>query len=159
MLLHFLPKDGPKDFVPVKTIGDGSCFPRALSHAVFGTQARHREMRIRLIYEAVTNSNRYLNSTYLRLGTSLSDNAACQYALYTGHEEITHTKLTRAEVLHFYKEDVMRISEPSGYMGIWQFHQAAEITKIPIGLVHPRIQRKRIRWDFNRIENPKPIFS
>ena len=155
--LHFLPKDGPKDFVPVKTIGDGSCFPRALSHAVFGTQARHREMRIRLIYEAVTNSNRYLNSTYLRLGTSLSDNAACQYALYTGHEEITHTKLTRAEVLHFYKEDVMRISEPSGYMGIWQFHQAAEITKIPIGSVHPRIQRKRIRRDFNRIilpENP-----
>ena len=40
----FPEKEGPRDFVPVHTIGDGSCFPWALSHAVFGTQECHKEI-------------------------------------------------------------------------------------------------------------------
>ena len=109
---EFFPKDGQCDCVPVHTIGDGSCFPRALSHAVFGTQEHHRELRIRLIYEAVTNSSLYLNSNYLRLGTSIQDNAAGAFALYTGDETITTVRMTRAQIFNVYKNDVMRISNP-----------------------------------------------
>ena len=36
-----------------------------------------------------------------------------------------------------YRHDVLKISKPGAYTGIWQFHQAAEFMKIPIGTVYP----------------------
>ena len=40
---HFYPrKDGPKNYVPVETIGDGNCGFRALAHVLLSDEARHR---------------------------------------------------------------------------------------------------------------------
>ena len=55
--MHFFPNDHPLNVVPTQTLGDGNCFPRALSNALFGTQNRHVEIRVRLVFKAVlTNS-------------------------------------------------------------------------------------------------------
>ena len=35
--MHFFPNDHPPNVVPTHTLGDGNCFPRALSNALFGT--------------------------------------------------------------------------------------------------------------------------
>ena len=35
--MHFFPNDHPLNVVPTQTLGDGNCFPRALSNALFGT--------------------------------------------------------------------------------------------------------------------------
>ena len=44
--MHFFPNDHPLNVVPTHTLGDGNCFPWALSNALFGTQNRHVEIRV-----------------------------------------------------------------------------------------------------------------
>ena len=156
---HHFPNDGPFNFLPIYTTGDGSCFAHALSHAVFGTQERHVEIRIRLIYEAVKNMDKYLDVNYLSLGTNnpQKHEIAKRYALYSGDRSVVSVRLTEANIRNIYKNDVMRICATYGYMGIWQFHQAAEITKTPIGSVFPKGTNKNIRRDFNKMILPENL--
>ena len=46
----FYPNDHPPDLVPNKTYGDGNCFFRAVSHALFGTEERHVEIHVRIVF-------------------------------------------------------------------------------------------------------------
>ena len=50
--------------VPLKTIGDGSCFFRAKSLLLFGTQECHIELRGRTIVELAT---RHFNHTEVKV--------------------------------------------------------------------------------------------
>ena len=36
--IHFFPQDGPKDFYPVQTTGDGNCLANALAHLLLGKE-------------------------------------------------------------------------------------------------------------------------
>ena len=45
--MHFFPNDHPPNVVPTQTLGDGNCFPQALSDVLFGTQNRHVKIRVR----------------------------------------------------------------------------------------------------------------
>ena len=67
--LHYLPNDAPDSYAPVSIQGNGNCFPRAISYFLFRTQDRNPEIRTRIIYEAVTNNECYLNHTYVATGT------------------------------------------------------------------------------------------
>ena len=40
-----LPKDAPKGVVSIETVGDGNCFPHAISKALFGNESHHKEIR------------------------------------------------------------------------------------------------------------------
>ena len=42
--MHFFSNDHPPNVVPTHTLGDGNCFPRALSNVLFRTQNRHVEI-------------------------------------------------------------------------------------------------------------------
>ena len=53
--MHFFLNDHPPNVVPINTLGDGNCFPQALSNALFGTQNRHVEILVWLVFEAVLN--------------------------------------------------------------------------------------------------------
>ena len=45
----------------------------------------------------------------------------------------------------------MSIAKPGGYMGIWQFHQTAEMLGLPVGGVYPDEKTNPIvRKDMNR---------
>ena len=44
-----MPPDCPGGLVPLVTIGDGNCFARAVSTALYGNQNHHREIRVRLV--------------------------------------------------------------------------------------------------------------
>ena len=57
--LHHLPTDAPNGFTPISIEGDGNCFPRTVSYILQKNQARHKEIHVRIVYEAVQNMAKY----------------------------------------------------------------------------------------------------
>ena len=63
---HFYPdKDGPSNYLPVETIGDGNCGYRALGHVLLSDQNHHHEVRVRITFEAVINEESFLQHAIL----------------------------------------------------------------------------------------------
>ena len=180
--MHFFPNDHPLNVVPTHTLGDGNCFPRALSNALFGTQNRHVEIRVRLVFEAVLNEQFYLSNEYLSLGVqgrlparpnlrAPSTTVVSRYCLYSGDDYVTGYRMSVEEMQGVYHRDIVKIGRKGGFMGIWQFHQAAEISKNPICSVYPDGKGKvkvnaNLRLDMNRVfltnnpafHNMRPIY-
>ena len=180
--MHFFPNDHPPNVVPTQTLGDGNCFPRALSNALFGTQNRHVEIRVRLVFEAVLNEQFYLSNEYLSLGVqgrlparpnlrAPSTTVVSRYCMYSGDDYVTGYRMLVEEMRGVYRRDIVRIGRKGGFMGIWQFHQAAEISKNPICGVYPDGKGKvkvnaNLRLDMNRVfltnnpafHNMRPIY-
>ena len=90
--LHYKPHDAPEGHAPCKIVGDGNCFPRALSYICFKNQDSHKEMRVCLVYEAVLNGKSYLSNRYLCRGSSS----------YNPTQEL--------DVLNIYKKEVLEIA-------------------------------------------------
>ena len=59
---HFWPRDGPRDYFPVSTYGDGNCLPRSLAHLLLGDENRHKEVRVRITFIAVLKANEFVKS-------------------------------------------------------------------------------------------------
>ena len=66
--LHHLPNDAPDEFAPISIEGDGNCFPRTVSYILQKDQARHKEIRVRIVYEAVQNMAKYLDNAHVSIG-------------------------------------------------------------------------------------------
>ena len=64
----FYPSDHPPNHVLNETYGDGNCFFRAVSHALFGTEERHVEIHVRIVFETILNETLHLNGNYLNFG-------------------------------------------------------------------------------------------
>ena len=180
--MHFFPNDHPPNVVPTHTLGDGNCFPRALSNALFRTQNRHVEIRVRLVFKAVLNEQFYLSNEYLSLGVqgrlparpnlrAPSTTVVSRYCMYSGDDYVTGYRMSVEEMQGVYRRDIVRIGRKGGFMGIWQFHQAAEISKNPICSVYPDGKGKvkvnaNLRLDMNRVfltnnpafHNMRPIY-
>ena len=168
---HFMPADLPANFIPIVTLGLGNCFSHALLHALFGTQNKYVKIRVRLVFKAVLNEDLHLSNQYLSLGCterlparpnlrSPSTTIVSRYCTYTGDDSVRGWRLTEDEMKTVYRCDVLKISKPGAYTGIWQFHQAAKFMKIPIGIVYPhRNVNENIQFDMNRMILPhNPAF-
>ena len=59
---HFWPRDGPRDYFPVSTYGNGNCLPRSLAHIFLGDENRHKEVHVRITFVAVLKANEFLNN-------------------------------------------------------------------------------------------------
>ena len=138
--MHFFPNDHPPNVVPIYTLGDGNCFPRAVSNALFRTQNRHVKICVQLVFEAVLNEQLYLSNEYLSLGVegrlparpnlrAPSTTVVSRYCLYAGDDYVRGLRMLVEEMQGVYHRDIVKIGRKGGFMGIWQFHQAAEIAK------------------------------
>ena len=180
--MHFFPNDHPPNVVPTHTLGDGNCFPQALSNVLFRTQNRHVKICVQLVFEAVLNKQFYLSKKYLSLGVqgrlparpnlrAPSTTVVSRYCLYSGDDYVTGYRMLVEEMQGVYRRDIVRIGTKGGFMGIWQFHQAAEIAKNPICNVYPDGKGKvkvnaNLRLDMNRVyltnnpafHNMRPIY-
>ena len=107
--MHFFPNDHPPNVVPTHTLGDGNCFPRALSNALFRTQNRHVEIRVRLVFKAVLNEQFYLSNEYLSLGVqgrlparpnlrAPSTTVVSRYCMYSGDDYVTGYRMSVEEM-------------------------------------------------------------
>ena len=179
--MHFFPNDHPLNVVPTHTL-DGNCFPWALSNALFRTQNRHVEIHVRLVFEAVLNKQFYLSNEYLSLGVqgrlptrpnlrAPSTTVVSMFCMYSGDDYVTGYRMSVEEMQGVYHRDIVRIGRKGGFMGIWQFHQAAEIFKNPICGVYPDGKGKvkvnaNLRLNMNRdfltnnpaFHNMRPIY-
>ena len=91
---------------------------------------------MRIVYEAIQNMDKYLDNQYVSIGAqNLYGRATLvkQFAMYT-EEFCPNTPL---DVFDLYKKEVMEICKLSGYCGIWQIFQTANILHVPIQSVYP----------------------
>ena len=151
----FWPKDAPRNHVPIETFGEGNCGPRAMAHLLLGNQSRHWEVRVRFTFVAMTKEDLFTQHDVLARGSSGgTSNRAASYAHYSGHISPEITSLTPTSIKTVYRRDVMANSRNYNFIGIWQFHHAAEAFKRPIGVIYPRRTNRELRSDMNRIILP-----
>ena len=135
-----LPQDIEENLVPVKCKGDGNCMPRSLSHACFGTERRHREIRCRMIIDAVKNICHHTDNEKLYMG-AISRLPSMEitnfYAFIMPGYDIVHPKeVNEASVLEVYKVEVIRIIKPKTWMSMWHFHWTSSATGLLIRVVY-----------------------
>ena len=149
--LHHLPNDALDGFAPISIEGDGNCFPRTVSYILQKDQAHHKEIHVRIVYEAVQNMAKYLDNAYVSIGahhfyrrTTLEQT----FAMYT--EDFN--PLVPLDVVKLYKQEVMEIRKLAGYMGIWQLFQTANILCMSIQSMYPTgFSSNDTRSDMNRV--------
>ena len=151
----FLPNDAPSGYVPVKTYGDGNCGPRAIAHVMLRDEKRYHEVRARITFEAVLKEEYFLRHDVLCRGIkSDTHNIAASYSHYSGQLTAEITFLSSRAIKTVYRRDVFANRLNGNYMGIWQFHHAAEAFKRPIGSVYPTKTNPVLRRDINRTVFP-----
>ena len=153
-----MPSDIPSGMYPVETVADGNCFPRTLSKLVFGTEEHHLEVRSRIVIEAVNGIEEYLDSKYLEVGAqAIHEKASIAEVLAQYSESYSPTllPLTDTKIRKLYQDEVVQISKPGTYMGLWQFFQAANVINAMIVSHYPEKSNKAIRLDVNRKFNPR----
>ena len=145
----------PKILEPVEIVADGNCLTRTFSKVKYGTECHHGEMRIRLVREAVSNEEKYINNEHLKVGACAEiQNAkfAQTYCLYSDHIDTCRT-LTKRSVLRIYQNEWFEYHLLGTYSGIFQLHVAACVLKAKVQSYFP-----------NRIDNSvflhlhRPIF-
>ena len=106
--LHHLPQDTPDSFAPISVDGGGNCFPRSVSYILEKHENRHKEIRVRIVYEAIQNMDKYLDNQCVSIGAQNFYGRATlveQFAMYT-EEFCPNIPL---DVLNLYKKEVMEI--------------------------------------------------
>ena len=147
--LHYKPQNAPEGYAPCKIVGDGNSFPRTLSYICFKNKDSHKEMQVRLVYEAVLNGKYYLSNRYLSKGCNIIYHRAgpCkQLAMYSYSYDPTE----ELDVLNIYKKEVLEIAQDSAYCGLWQMSQASNILCRPVLSVYPTNLHDGMHLDFNR---------
>ena len=117
-----IPVDGPDHLVASYTIGDGNCLCRALSRSFFNDDSRHIELRVRILFEAVINKDKYLNDSCLERGaTYIHSNADLPTVFSTFSEYYTPgQRLTEDSITAIYCLETHSLASMSTYMGLWQ---------------------------------------
>ena len=132
--------------------GDGNCLPRAISLNLYGYENRHEEVRVRIIQELVENINIYLDPQFLRCGQSITDNEAkllpLAFALYSDVYSGTNVKVT-------YKKEILAITKPGSYMGLWQIFAASSVLGCPIFSIYPQLGNPIVRSHIHRLIQPR----
>ena len=150
---HFsMLNDAPKNLVPVHTVGDGNCLPRAVSTSVFGNESKHREIRLRILMECVKNKQIYLDDAYLRIGATHIHKWGTfpqQYALFSG--QYIHAGFGNINdiVEIIYEKEIVTLKNDGAFMGMWQLWALTNILGRPIRSIFPHCGSTEFHADFN----------
>ena len=95
----------------------------------------HKEICVRIVYEAVQNMAKYLDNAYVSIGAHHFYQRATLVQTFAMYAE-DFNPLVPLDVVKLYKQEVMEIKKLAGYMGIWQLFQMANILRILIQSVY-----------------------
>ena len=99
-----LPDDLPDVVLPLDVYGDGNCFARCLSLAMFGCEDRHRELRVRMALEMARQEHFFMDPTYLNRGmTSEENNIHFILASYLDNPEATKGAIDEQKLQKLYR--------------------------------------------------------
>ena len=100
------------------TIGDGNCYPRSLSCAAFGDDSQHVLLRAKIVVEDVYNKQRYLDNSYLSVGSKslqIEGSFSEQYALFSG--QYAHGNIEDV-IESVYEKEWLEMSHKNTHMGM-----------------------------------------
>ena len=146
-----MPDDCPHNCIPVFTIGDGNCYPRSLSCAAFGDDSRHVLLRAKIVVEGVYNKQRYLDNSYLSVGSKslqIEGSFSEQYALFSG--QYAHGNIEDV-IESVYEKELLEMSHKNTHMGMWQIWASTNVIGRPIMSIFPERGSATFRSDFNRL--------
>ena len=140
--------------VPVKVDADGNCLPHSGSFLATGNnQYHHDELRVRIITELVMHKDLYLSGDYLRKGIHVTDRTAsklpCIYAMMS-EKFIPNKPLDNANIARLYEEEILSITAPGTYMGIWQLFGLSSVLQTSLVCIYPKFGNPNIRRDLHR---------
>lgn len=72
------------------------------------------------------------------------------FGMYSEHF-IPGIRLTKNTTETIYEQEVMNISKPRSYMGIWQLFGLSSVLQMPIYSVHPSLGAPEVRRDLHRL--------
>ena len=102
--LDILPDDLPDVVLPLDVYGDGNCFARCLSLAMFGSEDRHRELRVRMALEMARQDKFFMDPTYLNRGmTSEEKNIHFILASYLDQPEACEGHIDEQKLQKLYR--------------------------------------------------------
>ena len=129
------PADGPENICPLKVYGDGNCFYRALSKAIFGHEGRHTELRVMTVLELVKNTRKYASqATYDKM---CSNPPSVQYVVETS---VSDRSLVPGNFLKSIQNETLSSIKSGEYCSLIHFFAVANALNHPIYSIYPTIQ-------------------
>ena len=148
--------DGPINWKAIWIYGDGNCLPRALGKAFFNDVSKHYEIRVRIIFEGITNMDKYLMDDCLECGASYIHGNADLPTVFATFSDyyMPGQKLTKDTIHYIYAMEMYSCARVGSDMGLWQLAQASLVLGVPIHTIYPVRGESSIRNDFHRIFFP-----
>lgn len=134
-----------EQLVALNTQGEGNCFYHAASRILFGVQFRAREVRYRIVREAVKNEALYKDNAYLLLGHVLSDeneiNAGSRNFLgaILQHANAGDGPFTADHVKQRYEEHVMNTLQDGCPASLFECYMLCNIMRRPLRVFFPQL--------------------
>ena len=153
--VQLYPEDAPTGCKPISVYGDGNCFTRCLSVISYGNESRHKELRARLVAEAVTHKQYYLDNDYLNLEGAFEADLAEYYSIISeSYMSVNPRETNRSTIEKIYEAEVVSLARQGQYCGMWQMYQAANVLGRPIKSVFPTGMIAEYRLRSHRIILP-----
>ena len=157
-----IPTDAPgKTVFAVKVRADGDCLPGTGSVFAYGNDQMSEEIRLRIIVtvESVLYSDYYLNEDNLRKGfdkqCTHSHELLFSHAMYSD-AYIPGVAFSPREI---YEKEVMSLTKPKSFMGIWQIFASSSVLRMPIFSMYPnfhgQIPKSHVRNHLHRLILPR----
>lgn len=157
--LDLWPDDVPYKAIrlPVMVRADGDCLPGSGSVFVFGNDSHADEIRVRIVSELALNSQFYLDENNLVKGLPEEGNShhiKKAFAMYSEEYE-AGSVLTDTVIERIFQQELLKITKPKTYMGIWQLFALASVLKMPIFSMYPNKGNPVVRKHLHRIVLPR----
>ena len=149
--LELYPDDVPQR-LPVRVRADGNCLPRCGSLLAYGDEDHHTEMRVRIIFEMVQNSDLYLSHDFLASGTDLQ-NLVKTYMSYSG--QAFPINVTEEDMKNLFQNEVMNCRCPASYMSMWGIHGLSSVLGVPVQSGYPQYGGFNVRKELHRVVQPR----
>ena len=125
---QLIPADELTEFVPLDTLGDGSCFFRSISKQIYGDESLHEELRLRAIVELALNESYYLSDE------ELCDRIRAQERTLRGNGA---ESIDPVVLMIVFREEVKATCNLSTYASFWHLQAIANVLKRKIKSVYP----------------------
>ena len=130
---QLIPADELTEFVPLETLGDGSCFFRSISKQIYGDESLHEELRLRAIVELALNESYYLSDE------ELCDRIRAQEWTFRGNGA---DSMDPVVLMTVFREEVKATCNLSTYASFWHLQAIANVLNRKIKSVYPETTPK-----------------
>ncbi|KAK3108762.1 hypothetical protein FSP39_015119 [Pinctada imbricata] len=161
--IEMFPEDVPdnQSRFPISVRADGDCLPASGSVYAYGHDKCPNELRARIVIELTLNKAYYLEEKNLRKGLSefepkTRNHVKKSFAMYSDGY-IPGITLSDEIIETINEREVMDMSKPKSFMGIWQLCALSSVLKMPLFSVYPKLGNPVLRKDLHRLLLPREM--